>query len=759
MAALSLIIPGLVADSSAGYAAESKIQSVPGPIAANHTSVRSFPTLSASQISNVKGMVLLNIGQSHGEQIPHGLQTLMSQNGTYGVTVYDEAITEGSNGTLQVGRGLLQAGGWDNYIEPTEFWGTPEGLNSVRRTLDYYAAQGITVDAILHTWCWHFQSMSAADVNAYFAAMERLESEYPAITFIYMTDTDDSTGAVGYNRYLRNQQVRNYCQTNGKVLFDFGELETWSASGLVRNTTTYGGVTFPLWHVDWAGDEYAHIKDAACTMKAKAMWWLLAQISGVAPPPPPTLISPVNAYRQPARGSLLFDWENLSGATGYGIELLNAVPEVENNRDPSSHRIGAALTTGGSSSFSGDTADLAPGTYYWRVIGVRNGALYGVFSNSRSFTVPGYVKPVLTSPATAFQALLGPLNFSWNPVPGATNYAIELCSANPGDTNNALPSNRRVGAAIIPASGGTTYHGDTTGLTFGQTYWWRIIAVRNGRLYGNFSAPRSFTLNSLRPTLNSPNDGITAYWGPLNFNWNFSGGAFGAADGYAIELLSDPPAANERNSRTPSQYRVGAAIVSTNGTLASYTGNTTGMTGVYWWRMIAIKEGRLFGEFSDARSFTTFNSGLPPTSFFWPAGNSSLITSEYGYRLHPIYGDIRYHYGLDIGVDEGTALRAPAGGTVTREYWADSVGYVIEIDHGGGIVTKFLHLSNNWTVPVGSLVSRGQTIGLTGGTGYLSTGAHLHFEVRDFVHSDNAMVPPYLTYNRDYTVNPLSYLP
>jgi hypothetical protein len=266
-------------------AAFSGFASVAGPITANHTSVQSFSGLTAGQLSAVKGMVLLNIGQSHGQQIPHGLQTLMSQNGTYGVTVYDGEITDAANGTLQVGTGLrFSDNSWQTYNGPDEFWNTADGLNNVRRTLDYYAAHGITVDAILHTWCWQFQWMSAADVAAYFVAMEQLESEYPAITFIYMTDTDDSTGAEGYNRYLRNQQVRAYCQAHGKILFDFGELETWSASGLVQNTTTFGPYTFPIWHSDWAGDEYAHIKDAACTMKAKAMWWLLAQISYVVGP-------------------------------------------------------------------------------------------------------------------------------------------------------------------------------------------------------------------------------------------------------------------------------------------------------------------------------------------------------------------------------------------------------------------------------------------------------------------------------------------
>lgn len=141
----------------------------------------------------------------------------------------------------------------------------------------------------------------------------------------------------------------------------------------------------------------------------------------------------------------------------------------------------------------------------------------------------------------------------------------------------------------------------------------------------------------------------------------------------------------------------------------------------------------------------------------WPAGSADLITSFYGYRVHPIYGDIRFHYGLDIGVGEGTPVVAPLAGTVTSIQWNDAVGNVVEIDHGGGVVTRYCHLSS-WQVPAGQNVVQGQQFARSGSTGYLSTGPHLHFEVYDYVHSDNAFVPPYFTYQRNWTVDPLAWL-
>lgn len=158
-------------------------------------------------------------------------------------------------------------------------------------------------------------------------------------------------------------------------------------------------------------------------------------------------------------------------------------------------------------------------------------------------------------------------------------------------------------------------------------------------------------------------------------------------------------------------------------------------------------------------------------SFIWPAGNADLITSDYGYRVHPLYGDIRFHYGLDIGVDYEPLLAA-ASGTVIYVGWDNAVGNGIEIDHGGGVKTRYLHLqTGSIRVSEGDFVSQGQQIATTGNTGYSSTGAHLHFEVYDYEQSNNelqyidnavfggAPYSKYYPYEKSFTVNPLDWLP
>ena len=104
------------------------------------------------------------------------------------------------------------------------------------------------------------------------------------------------------------------------------------------------------------------------------------------------------------------------------------------------------------------------------------------------------------------------------------------------------------------------------------------------------------------------------------------------------------------------------------------------------------------------------------------------VSSEFGYRIHPILNTRRMHTGIDIAVGTGTPIYASNAGVVIMEGWNNSYGNMIIIDHGGGIVTLYAHNSEN-LVRQGDVVSRGQTIGRVGSTGS-STGPHLHFEVR-----------------------------
>ncbi len=117
----------------------------------------------------------------------------------------------------------------------------------------------------------------------------------------------------------------------------------------------------------------------------------------------------------------------------------------------------------------------------------------------------------------------------------------------------------------------------------------------------------------------------------------------------------------------------------------------------------------------------------PPTvgtGYFIEPLPNSYVSSRFGSR----WGG--YHYGTDFAKGHGSSIYAADGGTVTYSGWNGSYGYFIEIDHGGGWTTRYAHASQLY-VSAGEQVYQGQIIAAVGSTG-VSTGPHLHFEVRKY---------------------------
>jgi len=129
-----------------------------------------------------------------------------------------------------------------------------------------------------------------------------------------------------------------------------------------------------------------------------------------------------------------------------------------------------------------------------------------------------------------------------------------------------------------------------------------------------------------------------------------------------------------------------------------------------------------------ARRASSTPSGASVTGtgeLMWPV--SGQITSPFGVRRHPVFGDMRQHSGIDIAASHGTSVVAADSGTVITSTYNSSYGNYVVISHGNGMTTLYAHLSSR-SVSQGATVSRGQQIGLIGSTG-ISTGPHLHFEV------------------------------
>lgn len=114
--------------------------------------------------------------------------------------------------------------------------------------------------------------------------------------------------------------------------------------------------------------------------------------------------------------------------------------------------------------------------------------------------------------------------------------------------------------------------------------------------------------------------------------------------------------------------------------------------------------------------------------FVWPCPSSTRITSNYGYRIHPVYKTKKFHSGIDVGASYGSAIVAAEAGTVITATYGSGYGKYVVVSHGSGMTTLYAHCSA-LLVNVGDKVTRGQTIAKVGSTG-VSTGNHLHFEVR-----------------------------
>ena len=104
-----------------------------------------------------------------------------------------------------------------------------------------------------------------------------------------------------------------------------------------------------------------------------------------------------------------------------------------------------------------------------------------------------------------------------------------------------------------------------------------------------------------------------------------------------------------------------------------------------------------------------------------------ILSSSYGYRIHPITGIPDFHKGIDVPADEGTPIAAFKSGTVIQAQGSVSFGNFVSIQHEGGAISRYGHCSK-LNVKVGDTVEAGDIIGFVGNTGY-STGNHCHFDL------------------------------
>ena len=148
------------------------------------------------------------------------------------------------------------------------------------------------VNVVMWSWCSEVSSASQANITTYLTIMSALEKDYPDVRFVYMTGHTDGGGLTG-NLHVRNQQIRDYCEANDKILYDFEDIESYDPDGTyfgdrkVADDCDYNGGN---WATEWAGShtkgvdwydcESAHSQPLNANLKAYAAWWLWARLAG-----------------------------------------------------------------------------------------------------------------------------------------------------------------------------------------------------------------------------------------------------------------------------------------------------------------------------------------------------------------------------------------------------------------------------------------------------------------------------------------------
>jgi hypothetical protein len=219
---------------------------------------------------------------SHGSQITDGMTGLVSFKGT----TYSWN-NGGSGGALDL----------HDYAMSGDL-GAPDRTSWATQTRTYLSANP-DVNVVIWSWCGQVSTSTEADITTYLNLMAGLENDFKNVKFVYMTGHLDGTGLTG-TLHLRNEQIRTYCKSNKKILFDFADIECYDPDGVYfgakkpNDACDYdsdgNGTLESNWAIqwqnshtqgkDWFNCSSAHSQPLNANQKAYAAWWLWARLAG-----------------------------------------------------------------------------------------------------------------------------------------------------------------------------------------------------------------------------------------------------------------------------------------------------------------------------------------------------------------------------------------------------------------------------------------------------------------------------------------------
>ena len=310
-------------------------------IIADHSSVLEFENIPAAWITEVKKMLLLIGGESHGRAYNYGLDLLAAENPTYAVSTQFSGTPEAyTDQNLRSTRTYRFGNSWLNSMGEEECFTNTAAVNNMKTGLTYMADNysGKIIQGF--GWCWDMTwrnspsgtqtdsvygcrwagstaggpeggdyglawgldngdaAMTGNSINmqTYLDTVEGYNTHEPGVTFIYTTGPVDGNhnNETGYQRHLKHEYIRDYVNTNGGVLFDFADILSWDYDNNQSpgdESWTDGNSVVHTWRgannaLATGGDGFdageggCHISDDACKYLAKAMWWMLARVAG-----------------------------------------------------------------------------------------------------------------------------------------------------------------------------------------------------------------------------------------------------------------------------------------------------------------------------------------------------------------------------------------------------------------------------------------------------------------------------------------------
>ena len=215
---------------------------------------------------------------SHGSQVTSGMRAMQDRHYAFNPT--------GKFGALA-------------YYETGGDLGHRGDLRWMWKTRDQLDQPDNDRNVVMWSWCGGCSDNTARGTYIYLEAMSKLEQDYPHVTFIYMTGHLDGSGADG-NLNKRNNQIREYCRKNNKVLFDFADIESFDPDGNsflglgATDSCAYDrngdGTKESNWADEWLArhpnhgialpSSAAHTRPLNGALKGRAFWWMMARLAG-----------------------------------------------------------------------------------------------------------------------------------------------------------------------------------------------------------------------------------------------------------------------------------------------------------------------------------------------------------------------------------------------------------------------------------------------------------------------------------------------